>query len=62
MKYDLLKAKMEYSRNLGNFELDVFAGAKNITGSQHYYMVFLNQLPDAYLPEPFEINYFSGLI
>jgi iron complex outermembrane recepter protein len=24
-------------------------------------MVFLNQLPDAYLPAPNEINYFGGV-
>lgn len=59
--YHLLNAKLGYRHELGNFELDVFAGAKNITGSQYYYMVFLNQLPDAYLPAPYEINYFGGL-
>ncbi|MGB8375122.1 MAG: TonB-dependent receptor, partial [Salegentibacter sp.] len=59
--YHLLNTKLGYRHNLGNLELDVFAGAKNITGSQYYYMVFLNQLPDAYLPAPYEINYFGGL-
>lgn len=59
--YHLLNAKLGYRQELGNFELDAFAGAKNITGSQYYYMVFLNQLPDAYLPAPYEINYFGGL-
>lgn len=60
--YGLLNAKLGYRKALGgHFDLDAFVGANNITGTQYYYMVFLNQLPDAYLPAPNEINFFGGL-
>jgi iron complex outermembrane receptor protein len=60
--YSLLNAKLGYRHDLGkHFNLDVFAGANNITGTQYYYMVFLNQLPDAYLAAPNEINFFGGI-
>ncbi|MEQ9440105.1 MAG: TonB-dependent receptor [Cyclobacteriaceae bacterium] len=59
--FSLLNAKVGFRKSIHPFDLDVYAGANNITGSQHYYMVFLNQLPDAYLPAPYEINYFGGI-
>ncbi len=60
--YQLLNAKVGYNANLGDhIGLNLYFGASNITGHQNYAMVFLNQLPDAYLPAPSEINYFGGL-
>lgn len=60
--FSLVNAKLGVRHNLGkHFGLDAYFGANNITGTQYYYMVFLNQLPDAYLPAPNEINYFGGL-
>jgi iron complex outermembrane recepter protein len=60
--YSLLNAKLGFRHMLGrHFETEVYAGATNITSSQYYYMVFLNQLPDAYLAAPNKINYFAGL-
>jgi len=60
--YSLLNAKIGIQHAITKyFDIDAFVGANNITGSQYYYMVFLNQLPDAYLPAPKEINYFGGL-
>ncbi|MBC7689291.1 MAG: hypothetical protein H7211_14065, partial [Aquabacterium sp.] len=44
-----------------HFDIDVFAGVTNITGTQYAYMVFVNQLPDAYLPAPYKANYFGGI-
>lgn len=58
--YSVLNAKLGFRKTLGHFDLDVFAAANNITGAQYYYMVFLNQLPDAYLPAPYEMNFFGG--
>ncbi|MCB9275133.1 MAG: TonB-dependent receptor plug domain-containing protein [Lewinellaceae bacterium] len=58
--YGVLNAKLGFRKNFGHFELNLYAGANNITGTQYYYMVFLNQLPDAYIPAPNEINYFGG--
>ncbi len=59
--FGLLNAKAGYRHSLGgNFDVDVYFGANNITGVQYYQMVFINQVPDAYLPGPAEINYFGG--
>jgi len=60
--FSLLNARIGFRKKTARrFDLDVFAGANNITGTQYYYMVFLNQLPDAYLPAPNEINFFGGV-
>ncbi|RYD79121.1 MAG: TonB-dependent receptor [Sphingobacteriales bacterium] len=60
--YSLVNAKIGFRRELSkHFDLDIFAGANNITSEKYYYMVFLNQLPDAYIPAPNEINYFGGV-
>lgn len=58
--YTLLNAKLGYRRFFGRWSLDVFAGASNITGEQYYHMVFVNQLPDAYIPAPKDANFFGG--
>lgn len=59
--FSLLNAKVGFKKTFGeHIEVDVYGGANNITGTQYFNMVFLNQLPDAYLPAPFEINYFGG--
>jgi iron complex outermembrane receptor protein len=59
--FSLLNAKVGFRKAIKHIEFDVYAGANNITGSQYYYMVFVNQLPDAYLPAPNEINFFGGV-
>lgn len=59
--FSLLNAKVGFRRTIGHVALDLFAGANNITGAQYYYMVFINQLPDAYIPGPNEINFFGGV-
>ena len=60
--FSLLNAKLGYHRAfLKHFDVDAFVGADNITGSQYYYMMFLNQLPDAYLPAPKETVLYGGL-
>lgn len=60
--YSLLNAKIGFQRPLSaHFDIDAFFGVNNITGTQYPYMVFVNQLPDAYLPAPFKANYFGGL-
>ena len=40
--------------------IDVFAGAYNITGEQYYQMVFVNQLPEAYIPASNNVGFFGG--
>jgi iron complex outermembrane recepter protein len=60
--YHLLNAKIGYQQTFGkHFDLDASFGVNNITGVQYPYMVFVNQLPDAYLPAPYQANYFGGL-
>lgn len=59
--YSLLNAKIGYKRTISKFTFDIYAAANNITSTQYYYMVFLNQLPDAYIPAPNAINYFGGV-
>ena len=60
--YHLLNAKVGFARTFANhFRLDAFLGVNNLTGHQNYAMVFLNQLPDAYLPAPREANLFGGI-
>ena len=60
--YSLLNAKLGIHRNLSrHFDVDAFVGVNNITGTQYPLMVFVNQLPDAYLPAPYKANYFGGI-
>jgi iron complex outermembrane receptor protein len=59
--YSLLNSKIGFQRSIRHFNLDAYFGAINMTGTQYPMMVFLNQLPDAYLPAPYEINYFGGI-
>ena len=60
--FGLLNAKVGVRRNLSNhFDLDAFVGANNLTSAQYYNMVFVNQLPDAYVPAPLETVLFGGV-
>jgi iron complex outermembrane recepter protein len=60
--YSLLNSKIGFHRTfIKHIDVDAYFGANNMTSTQYYYMVFLNQLPDAYLPAPREINFFGGL-
>jgi len=59
--YSLLNAKIGFRTNVKQFEINVYGGANNITNTKYYNMVFVNQLPDTYIPAPKEINFFGGL-
>ena len=60
--YDIINAKIGFRQSLSShFDLDVYAGAQNLTGKQYYYMIFVEQLPDAYLPAPKKALLFGGL-
>jgi len=60
--YNLLNGKLGLKRSVSShFDLDAYFGVNNITGTQYYYMVFVNQLPDAYLPAPLKPVYFGGI-
>jgi iron complex outermembrane receptor protein len=58
----LFNAKLGIRRSLSpHFDVDASFGVNNITGEKYYYMVFVNQLPDAYLPAPKNALYFGML-
>jgi iron complex outermembrane receptor protein len=58
----LLNSKVGINTSITkHFDIDAYFGVNNITGVQYYYMVFSNQLPDAYLPAPYKANYFGGV-
>lgn len=60
--YNLLNGKAGFTHSLTRLlELDAFFGIDNITNTQFPYMVFVNQLPDAFLPAPLKANYYGGL-
>lgn len=60
--YNLLNGKIGVRQNLGNhFEVEAYAGATNLTNTKYYLMVFVNQLPDAYIPAPKTTNFFGGI-
>jgi iron complex outermembrane receptor protein len=60
--YNLLNAKVGIKQTISpHFDVDTFFGIDNITNTQFPYMVFVNQLPDAYLPAPLKANYYGGL-
>lgn len=59
--YSLINAKLGFRKTFGSFDVDAYFGATNLTGIKYYQMVFVNQLPDAFLPAPREVNYFGGV-
>lgn len=60
--YTLLNSKLGYQKALStHFEADFYFGINNISGTQYPFMVFANQLPDAYLPAPLKASYFGGI-
>lgn len=60
--YDIINAKIGFRQSLySHFDIDAYAGEQNLTGKQYYYMVFVQQLPDAYLPAPKKALLFGGI-
>lgn len=60
--YSLLNAKIGLRRTLSShFDFDAYFGANNITGVQYPIMVFVNQIPDAYIPAPPKAVIYGGL-
>lgn len=58
--FGLLNAKAGFRRTFGQFNVDLYAGADNITGVQYYNMLFINQLNDAYIPAPLDTFFYGG--
>ena len=59
--YSLVNAKLGFRKAISKFTVDLYVAANNLAGTQYYYMVFLNQLPDAYLPAPKGTQSFGGI-
>ena len=60
--FDVLNLKAGYKVALpAGFNLHVFVGLNNKLSSRYYYMVFVNQLADAYLPAPDRLNSYGGI-
>ena len=59
--YNLLNAKIGFRQSLSkHFDVNLFFGIDNVTNTQYPIFVFVNQLPDAYLPGPLKANYYGG--
>jgi iron complex outermembrane receptor protein len=59
--FGLLNMKMGYLKRFKGFEMNLYVGAHNMTCTQYYTMIFLNQLPDSYIPGPDKINFYGGV-
>ncbi len=60
--FSLVNAKVGFRHKWNeHWSTDLYAGAVNILGTKHFNMIFLNQLPDAYLAASPDINFFGGL-
>tara|TARA_R110000796_G_scaffold74374_1_gene167060 strand:+ start:11395 stop:13764 length:2370 start_codon:yes stop_codon:yes gene_type:complete len=60
--YRLWNTKVGYHSKLSShFDMDLYFGVNNILGEKYYYMIFVNQLNDAYIPAPKKANYFGGI-
>lgn len=60
--YNLLNAKIGYQKSLGeHLDLNVYFGSTNLTNQKYYLMVFVNQIPDAFMPAPMNANVYGGL-
>jgi len=59
--FGLLNMKVGFCKPFKGFEMNLYVGANNMTCTQYYTMVFLNQLPDSYIPGPDKINFYGGV-
>ena len=60
--YNLLNGKIGYKKQWGKrIDSDWYFGINNITGTKYPLMVFVNQLPDAYLPAPPKAVIYGGV-
>jgi iron complex outermembrane receptor protein len=60
--YSLLNAKLGYQHSLSkHFDMDLFLGVNNIAGTKYPIMVFVNQIPDAFMAGPLKANTYGGV-
>jgi iron complex outermembrane receptor protein len=54
--------KLGYRKDLGKrWNIDASFGVNNLSGEKYPLMVFINQLPDAYIPAPTKAVVFGGI-
>ena len=60
--YSLVNAKLGYQHSLSNhFDLNIYFGVNNIGNTKYPLMIFVNQIPDAYIVGPIKANYYGGV-
>lgn len=60
--YNLVNGKLGFRKSLSShFDMDIFFGANNIGGTQYPIMIFVNQIPDAYMPAPKNAVVYGGI-
>ena len=60
--YNLVNAKIGFKHSFGrHFDLDVYAGGNNLSNTKYPIMIFVNQIPDAYIAAPRYANFYGGL-
>lgn len=59
--YSLWNAKVGFRRSFGHFDLDAYFAVNNITRTKYPIMIFVNQIPDAFVAGPRDRNTFGGL-
>lgn len=60
--YNLLNAKIGFRKQFAkHFEVDAYVGGINLKGERYSYKIFINQLPDAYIPAPNKPNFYGGI-
>ena len=60
--YNLVNLKLGILHQLSkHFDIDAFWGINNIGGTKYPIMVFVNQIPDAYIAGPPKANYFGEI-
>ncbi|MEP7163944.1 MAG: TonB-dependent receptor [Ferruginibacter sp.] len=60
--YSLLNAKLGFRRSITpHFDIDAYVAVNNITNTKYPIMIFVNQIPDAYIAGPKTANVFGGL-
>ena len=60
--YNLVNLKLGILQQLSkHFDIDAYFGINNIGGTKYPIMVFVNQIPDAYIAGPAKANYFGGI-
>jgi len=59
--FGLLNMKIGYLKSFKRLEINLFAGANNMTCTQYYTMAMIDHMPEPYIPGPDKINFYGGV-